>query len=455
MSIGEFSNALKDQAYKQWFKNSTKSIFTQTTDELRPSEETAQKTSFLLRQEDIVAIAEKLAGRAVTSKEIDKIRADLIASVKAKAVIKRKDNSLFFPVIGFKTGISTVLDKGFASLPKTTFTDSKGKTREARVSDFFQKGHVFSIATNIGEQTLRNLQSSKAPDEVKKKLIPVLKEVLAKLKEDDIASSNVGSVGYDLYAKYAKNPYRYIVEMQPEEKNQTSGRASRPFTEGLRRYFKPENYVVLEKFFKTRATEDAFIQKLITSQGSPSMVKLMGMEIASKIASNPKPQKTSYSIPRVKLDTVSRKINTDKVKSTLKTKINQVQQAINTLEQAVKLANTSLQIQEPKSLVTLEALLRSSINSQVAKNMGTGNETRILNYRTGRFAESVAIDRVLSTRDGFVTAFYSYMKNPYATFSAGGRQEYPKTRDPKLLISKSIREIGATLAYTRMRAVNV
>jgi hypothetical protein len=54
-----------------------------------------------------------------------------------------------------------------------------------------------------------------------------------------------------------------------------------------------------------------------------------------------------------------------------------------------------------------------------------------------------------------ITAFYTYMKNPYATFSAGGRMERPKTRDPKLLISRSIREIAAQNAYNNLRAINV
>jgi hypothetical protein len=54
-----------------------------------------------------------------------------------------------------------------------------------------------------------------------------------------------------------------------------------------------------------------------------------------------------------------------------------------------------------------------------------------------------------------ITAFYSYMKNPYATFSGGGQQQYPRSRDPKLLISKSIREIAATQVGNRLRAVNV
>jgi hypothetical protein len=59
------------------------------------------------------------------------------------------------------------------------------------------------------------------------------------------------------------------------------------------------------------------------------------------------------------------------------------------------------------------------------------------------------------SRQGMITAFYSYMKNPYATFSQGGRQQDPKTRDPKLLIAASIREIAAQQVANRLRAVAV
>ena len=107
------------------------------------------------------------------------------------------------------------------------------------------------------------------------------------------------------------------------------------------------------------------------------------------------------------------------------------------------------------SLASLQRLLDASLVQRVKENMGTGSRRDILNLRTGRFAESVKVERLSQSREGMITAFYSYMKNPYATFSQGGRQEFPKTRDPKLLIAKSIREIGATMVANRMRAVLV
>lgn len=113
---------------------------------------------------------------------------------------------------------------------------------------------------------------------------------------------------------------------------------------------------------------------------------------------------------------------------------------------------------ESKRLIGLDRLLNLlnyHLQDVVSANMGDGDERRILNYRTGRFAASAKVERLSMSREGLITAFYTYMKNPYATFSQGGRQQYPKTRDPRLLIGQSIRDIAAKYAAERLRAVNV
>lgn len=110
------------------------------------------------------------------------------------------------------------------------------------------------------------------------------------------------------------------------------------------------------------------------------------------------------------------------------------------------------------SLVGLDkllALLNSNLFSAITKNMGDGTRSDVLNYRTGRFARSVNVERLSISRQGMITAFYTYMKNPYATFSQGGKQSNPTSRDPKLLISKSIREIAQQQVANRLRAVSI
>lgn len=457
MSISDFKSAIKDKAYSEWFKKSAKSIFIQTSKELRPLEQVAQKTSFLITEQDIANIGAKLAGRGLTSQELNTIRNDLIASVKRKRVIVRKDNSIFFPVIDFETGISNVLKKGFDSLPKTTVIDKKtGEPREVRISDFYQKGHVFSIATNVAEQTRRNLLASNTSQETKNAIIPILENLIRQLQSDDLGSSNIKSIDFDLYGKYSKNPYKYIVEMQPEEVNRASGTASAPITNALRRYFDPANYVQIEKFFKTRATEDSFIQKLITSKGSPSYLEILETHLANTLRGKPKTTVT-YRVPSTKIASEKINVNTASYRKEIKATIQKVKKLSASVKKAAELAKISERnrLAENIDLLSLQNLINTHLQDAVSANMGDGSSSTVLNYRTGRLAGSAKVERMSISREGMITAFYSYMKNPYATFSKGGAQQRPATRDPKLLISKSIREIAAEKMINRLRAVAI
>lgn len=105
------------------------------------------------------------------------------------------------------------------------------------------------------------------------------------------------------------------------------------------------------------------------------------------------------------------------------------------------------------SLINLQSIINQMLYQTIKSNMGDGSRKDVLNYRTGRFAKSVKVERLSKSKADMITAFYSYMKNPYATFSQGGKQEYPKSRDPKLLISKSIRDIVSKQVASRLRAV--
>mgnify|MGYP003344295596 CR=1 FL=1 len=114
-----------------------------------------------------------------------------------------------------------------------------------------------------------------------------------------------------------------------------------------------------------------------------------------------------------------------------------------------------ISVSTQQNLTSLQNILNATLAQQIRQNMGDGNRTDVLNYRTGRFANSAIVERLTQGREGMITAYYNYMKYPYATFSEGGRQEFPRSRDPKLLISKSIREILQQQMITKMRAVLV
>ena len=149
--------------------------------------------------------------------------------------------------------------------------------------------------------------------------------------------------------------------------------------------------------------------------------------------------------------------------NTIKTLSNKVKQNLNKLK-SIKKQPTSKSSNGPaaqlrdlggrfSSLVSLQNILNQRLSGQITENMGDGTRYDILNYRTGRFANTVFVDKMSQSREGMITAFYTYMKYPYQTFEPGHPQGSPASRDPKLLISKSIREIGATIVKERMRAV--
>lgn len=109
----------------------------------------------------------------------------------------------------------------------------------------------------------------------------------------------------------------------------------------------------------------------------------------------------------------------------------------------------------PPNTSSLQNLLNAKLTQTIKQNMGSGNRRDILNLRSGRFAESVRVDRISQSRQGAISVFYTYMRNPYATFSSGGRQQNPRSRDPKLLISSSIRQLAQQITQQRLRAVLV
>jgi len=90
------------------------------------------------------------------------------------------------------------------------------------------------------------------------------------------------------------------------------------------------------------------------------------------------------------------------------------------------------------SAMNIQAILDQRIKQQVQDNMGEGGA---LVNRTGRFAQSVSVEKVMQSRQGVLTAFYTYMKAPYQTFERGYAQGSLR-RDPRKLINRSIREIA-------------
>lgn len=91
------------------------------------------------------------------------------------------------------------------------------------------------------------------------------------------------------------------------------------------------------------------------------------------------------------------------------------------------------------SALRLKEVLQMYITETVTKNMGPpgepSNPAGPLHWRTGRFAQSVMVPHVFIKKDGSPSVMFRYMEYPYRVF------EGHPTRNPRLLIEKSITEI--------------
>ena len=193
----------------------------------------------------------------------------------------------------------------------------------------------------------------------------------------------------------------------------------------------------IERELKAYLNTSEFREQFIREKGSNSILE--DIEESFKQLVNPKIKKVV--LPR----------HTQKLAETSKSKVDMTGPK-KTYVKPTRLRTPTGQF---TSLASIQVILNQRLAEQIKANMGKGTAHSILNNRTGRFAESAAVERLAVDRSGVITAFYNYMKYPYQTFEPGNSQGSPKSRDPKLLISKSIREIAVSLATTRLRTVLV
>jgi hypothetical protein len=102
------------------------------------------------------------------------------------------------------------------------------------------------------------------------------------------------------------------------------------------------------------------------------------------------------------------------------------------------------------SLVNVVALINLKLAEQIRQNMGSPR----LNYRTGRFAQSAQVLPASVDKDGAIRMPYTYLKKPYQTFEIGFSKGTP-SRDPRVVISESIRELAIQQVTAKLRIVRV
>lgn len=499
MAIQNFSKLLQDKIYKDWLAKLDKNIVTSTVDSLRKSQLTAGKTSFYITEGTIRNMFKTITGSDIDDLELQVLLEDLrnpeFTSTKKTTGLQGVyttvggQRAIFFETIGFDT-ISEKLSAVINSMPEVEvayqqaeerFYEQQAKIlkaspkyagltasqkqaeldkidqeakRRASLGFYFNKGHVIAVATNLARQFKTEIEKADVlAQKQKQELIRVLDQYIDKLLKDDLATANLpNAITQEMYAKYIKSSDKYLVEMQVATGNIEAGRASIAVVEELRNIFGGK--LAEQELIKVLESSPALGTSIIEERGSPSMLELIVDELVGNITTG-KAAKKTYRSQKVLVGKNTVKINKPK----RKTKQINAAKALRSKLKANKKDPKQFKQLEPDdsstSLISLQKILDGSLVEQVKRNMGTGNRRDVLNLRSGRFAESVKVQRLSESREGMITAFYTYMKNPYATFSAGGRQELPRSRDPKLLISRSIREIMQQQVANRMRAVLV
>lgn len=102
------------------------------------------------------------------------------------------------------------------------------------------------------------------------------------------------------------------------------------------------------------------------------------------------------------------------------------------------------------SLANIVNLINLQLAEKIRQNMGSPR----LNYRTGRFAQSAQVLPASVDKDGAIRLPYTYLKKPYQTFEVGYSKGTP-SRDPRVVLSESIRELAIKQVTAKLRIVRV
>ena len=488
MSIEAFSSAVKSQIYKDWLKKLDKNIVTSTVDALRSSQQVASKTSFYISKKTVKEMYKTVTGINMEDYEAELFLKELAkpgggsSGIAGTFVNIAGSTAVKFESIGFDTISSKLValfdsyqdvqdayhraEDDYVRLQKQALDADptlRGREKQKLIDDiekegkrqgsfgyYFNKGHVISLATNLAKQFRDELDKADAiADKQRNLLIGVLDSYIQKLQADDLASANLpDAINQEIYASYIKSSDKYLVEIQFSTTNIESGRQSIAAVTELRKLFRLTDKDATDIL----KSPSGILEKLIATPGSPSYVDLIAQDLVNILEGKPKSNKV-YAVNQALIVQKTTKIQKPKSNAEEIAKLKAAKEKL----KAVKKDLGKIVVDQPAvtySLANLLDLLNINLQHVISANMGDGSRKDILNYRTGRFAASVKVDRLSQSREGMITAFYSYMKNPYQTFEPGYKQGAPKTRDPKLLIARSIREIAQTQVANRMRAVS-
>lgn len=483
MSAEAFRRVLnKVPELKQWAsgQRNTSSILQQTRESSRAEIESST-VDLIIPLEQLKSIL----GETTASTIFSEIKSGKYLQVPDAVVYHNTagQETIIFKGLNFRSLNKTVSDY-LQQIAKDAGAQDAGNVSQTVLNQIknknYDKGHVYGWANTLLQRTKGSIGEALKDPRRQVPAVQLTKELNALnqfidtlldiVEEYDEVTSDIKGLKTKLGAKYRKTDSNWLIEWQGSAEQQRAGSAVAQVVgkqnTGIRGFLKQVGYSnqsLIEKALDSMV--NGFVKQGLLSEGSqslvelessPAIVKLIEDRLVSTISGKKRKLKNVYTgtiggLPEL---TVKNVIGADKAKADIR----RTKAELKSLKQKVTKAKIEVKKQvlpETVNLVNLLAILNSQIQDVVSANMGDGTRKDILNYRTGRFASTINIDHLTQSRDGLINVFYSYMKNPYATFSAGGKQQSPKTRDPKLLIGRSIRDIASQVVANKLRAISI
>ena len=186
--------------------------------------------------------------------------------------------------------------------------------------------------------------------------------------------------------------------------------------------------------------------RLVEMKGSPSFLDKVDVEAKRRVVANFFQHKTT---PNMKYK-VNKRIYAEANKTKLRKGQAKTSKALKGIGVRIaggtslpkgktKRATSKVEAKAGQNPLALKNMLNQVLPVAIAANM----TSPALNYRTGRFANSVRVDNVTQgPRGGNKMIEASYMTNPYETFAPGG-DKYTPQRNPEKLITRTLRQVAA------------
>jgi len=290
-------------------------------------------------------------------------------------------------------------------------------------SDLIEGGHVQgegileTDVRNAIERAMNKTYSSKASEEVLK--------------------SNLNALGIELHFVRDDKSDHHTFYMQSRVENQTLGFASGEDKQKLKKQLK----AAIERL------QDSTPIKGLKGSDSIEQVKTKQAEYAAMSEYEKQPNLKTTKAVKPKLKKRAAKTSQKKAKAGSAKGNTLPSAAVPKVVQRRKRKKPQPKRGTASSPLHLIGVLNKELPNTVRKNM----RAPALENQSGRFAESVKVTDITTTKKGFPSIGYTYAKNPYQVFEDGsGKPPWADgDRDPRVLIDKSIREIAIQFAIGR------